>query len=108
MTNIKLISEVRQLQKIAGILKEELKEAKAIHVSDVDFNDDGNRDDIFTVEASEEDIQNFEKGNVKTIFQNDKYGGTFGVYELPTGEYLYAYPDAEFYIKAPKGVKIVY
>lgn len=107
MTNRNLINEVRQLQKIAGILKEELEEAKAIHVSDIDFNDDGNRDDIFTLKASEEDIMNFEEGNVETIFENSEYGGTFGVYKLPTGEYMYAFPDAEFYIKAPKGVKIV-
>jgi DNA/RNA endonuclease YhcR with UshA esterase domain len=108
MKNKTLISEVRQLQKIAGILKEGLEEVKAIHISDIDFNDDGNRDDIFTVEPSEEDIENFEEGNIKTIFQNDEYGGTFGVYQLPTGEYLYAYPDAEFYAKTPRGVKIVY
>jgi hypothetical protein len=82
------------------------KESKVLHVDDIDFKDDGNRDSIFTVEASEEDIQNFEEGNVETVFEDNEYGGTFGVYKLPTGEYMYAFPDAEAYAKAPKGVKI--
>jgi hypothetical protein len=98
-----LINEVDQLQKIAGLLKE----GKVVHISDIDFKDGGNRDDIFTLEVSEEDIQNFEEGNVETVFENDEYGGTFGVYKLPTGEYMYAFPDAEFYAKAPKGIRIV-
>jgi hypothetical protein len=83
-----------------------MEEAKVLHVDDIDFKDDGNRDSIFTVEASEEDIQNFEEGNVETVFEDNEYGGTFGVYKLPTGEYMYAFPDAEAYAKAPKGVKI--
>lgn len=94
------------MQKIAGILKESINE-RVIDVYDIDFADDGNRDDIFTLDASDEDIENVESGNVETIYQNDEYGGTYGVYKLPSGEYIYAFPDAEFYAKAPRNIKII-
>jgi len=94
------------LPEIAGILKETLDERR-IDVHSIDFSDDGNRDEIFTIDATEEDIMNFEKGNVKTVFETDDYGGTFGVYKLSSGEFMYAFPDAEFYSKAPMGTQIV-
>jgi hypothetical protein len=100
------LNEIRRMQKIAGILKESINE-KTINIADIDFGDQGNRDDIFTLDASEEDIQNLESGNVETVYQNDKYGGTFGVYKLPSGEYMYAFPDAEFYAKAPRNISII-
>jgi hypothetical protein len=80
---------------------------RTIDISDIDFSDDGNRDQIFSVDATDEDIENFENGNVKTVWESDEYGGTFGVYKLPSGEYLYAFPDAEFYAKTPRGIKIL-
>ena len=83
-----------------------IDEGKVVSIDSIDFSDEGNRDDIFTLEASDEDIENFEEGNVEIVFEDDEYGGTFGVYKLPTGEYMYAFPDAEFYTKAPKGIKI--
>ena len=103
-----LLNEVRQLQKIAGILKENtFLSERTIDISDIDFSNDGNRDQIFSVNATDEDIEDFENGNVETVWESDEYGGTFGVYKLPSGEYLYAFPDAEFYAKTPRGVRII-
>lgn len=89
-----------------GIMKESTVEEarKKISISDIDFNDDGNRDDIFSLPATDVDIEALENGEAELEWEDDN--GDFGVYKLPTGEYMYAFPDGDYYIKTPKGVVI--
>jgi len=93
------INEVKRMQELAGILIE-----NTISVSDIDFHDDGNRDKIFNIPATDEDIEAFDNDEADLEWEDEE--GHFGVYKLPTGEYMYAFPDADYYIKTPKGTVI--
>ena len=100
---IKLLTE--KLEKLSN-KKIILTEVKIIPIDSIDFNDNGNRDEIFTLSATRKDIQDFVDNKVKVVWESDKPFASYGVYQLSNGEYMYAYPDAEFFIKTPKGVVI--
>jgi hypothetical protein len=78
-----------------------------INISDINFDNQDNINQIFSIPATDEDIEDFEQGKVEVVWENEEYGGSFGVFELPSGEFMFAFADAEFYVKAPLNVKII-
>lgn len=81
-------------------------ENKTYKISDIDFRDDGNRDDIFTDDVTQADLDAIDNGKAKEIWRDER-GDDIRVYKLPTGEFMYAFPDADYFIKTPKGVTIL-
>lgn len=84
---------------------------KTYNISDIDFKDEGNKpisiDDVFPDTVSEEDLEAYREGEVREIYVNRWEEGEWGIYKLPSGEYMYASPGGEYYAKTLPGVRIV-
>ena len=75
-------------------------------LGNIDFSNEGSYEGVFPEDATVGDVEDYQEGKTKVIYRNDDNRGTYEVCKLPSGEYMFAFPDAELFIKTRPGVVI--
>jgi len=100
-----------KIERISGkkvLFKEGDNESKfeVIGLDEIDFSDDEELSKVFPFTPTNKELENLQKDKYPKVWEDSIGRGTIAIYELPDKVYMYAFEDAEYFLKTGKNSQL--
>jgi len=77
-------------------------------IYNIDLSDDDELSKIFPFTPTNKELKNLSENKYPKVWEDSEGRGTIAIYELPNKVYMYAFEDAEYFLKTDKNSQLTF